>query len=87
MILFSFLSPVLFIVDVQVKFDDFRQAVVATCGAKTVIITNPGEVWVWVWVYTHKHGTHIYMDAQLRYANNTVLICMYVCASMCLHGW
>ena len=24
------------------KYDSFRQAVVATCGPKTVIITNPG---------------------------------------------
>lgn len=43
--------PVLFIVDVQVKFDDFRQAVVATCGAKTVIITNPGTVYTYISVY------------------------------------
>jgi hypothetical protein len=34
-------QTVVFIVDAQVKYDSFRQAVVATCGPKTVIITNP----------------------------------------------
>ena len=34
---------VLFIVDVQVKFDEFRQSIVATFGPKTIVITNPGK--------------------------------------------
>ena len=32
----------LFICDVKVSFEEFRQAMVATCTSKTIITTNPG---------------------------------------------
>ena len=36
------LETVLFVADVRISFDNFRQSMLATCDSKTVFTPNPG---------------------------------------------
>ena len=36
------LETVLFVADVRINFDNFRQSMLATCDSKTVFTPNPG---------------------------------------------
>ena len=35
---------VIFLVDVKVTFDEFKQSMIGTCDQKTIITTNPGTI-------------------------------------------
>ena len=37
------LETVLFVADVRINFDNFRQSMMATCDSKTVFTPNPGK--------------------------------------------
>jgi len=36
---------VIFLVDVKMTFDEFKQSVTGTCDHKTIITTNPGGIY------------------------------------------
>ena len=41
-IIMCYCATVIFLVDVRVSFDEFKQSMIGICDQKTIITTNPG---------------------------------------------
>ena len=64
-------ATVIFLVDVRVSFDEFKQSMIGICDQKTIITTNPGyQAWLVLlcWGMCVQLSTVLYNCEELMFA-------------------